>query len=328
MVDLKIVPHPGELRRRVPIAFYVFVYLLFALPFIILLPRHEFIPFGTVSFAIAIAFFVILLFRWDRNHPIGSGEIYPDFGLPNYITLFRGICLAMCAGALTLASEPMRWFGAGFYTTAIIADYFDGFAARRLRRTSELGTILDVEFDSAGVLIASLSVVVYRIAGPWFVLVGLARYLFIFGMFLRRKNGHKNAKLEGSLSGRVAAGMQMGFMATAWWPVIPTRYLTVASFVFSGFFFASFIRDWLVVSRVIVKESQFYGTAEKVVRRFLPLVQVFCRIAPSVLLMWHLADLPPISRVFACLSAGFLIIGALGRVAAMALIILLMVAGS
>ena len=319
----------GELRRRFPVAFYLLLYLLFTLPFALLLRGSEFLRFASLSLLVAIALLLNLIFRWDRNHPLDSKETYPDFGLPNYITMFRGICLAISAGTLSLASDQFRWYGAGFYTAAIIADYFDGFAARRLARTSELGSILDVEFDSAGVMIASLSVVLYRIAGPWFLLVGLARYLFIFGMFLRRTAGRDNAKLEGSLSGRLAAGMQMGFMATAWWPVIASRYLAIAAFVFSGFFFASFLRDWLVVSRLVVKTSRFYSTAERVVRRnLLPIVQLICRIAPTILLIRLSSDLPPIARILAFLLAFFLIIGALGRVAAMALIILLMIAGS
>jgi phosphatidylglycerophosphate synthase len=62
---------------------------------------------------------------------------------------------------------------------ALAADLFDGWVARRTGSASELGARFDGEVDAFLLLVLSLYVA--RAFGPWVLLIGAARYLFLAG---------------------------------------------------------------------------------------------------------------------------------------------------
>ncbi|NIV37621.1 MAG: CDP-alcohol phosphatidyltransferase family protein, partial [Anaerolineae bacterium] len=72
------------------------------------------------------------------------------------------------------------WLPALFYMAAAIADYFDGYLARRSATASGLGVALDLELDALGLLVA-VSLAVSSGKLHWaFLPIGLARYGFAF----------------------------------------------------------------------------------------------------------------------------------------------------
>ena len=104
-----------------------------------------------------------------------------------------------------------------------------------------------MEYDSLGMLIVTLLAVWYGQLPWWYLLLGLARYLFVFGLWWREKRGLPNRDLPHSVHRRVFAGFQMGFMSSVLWPIMPSEFATIAGTAFALPTALGFLRDWLLV---------------------------------------------------------------------------------
>ncbi len=104
------------------------------------------------------------------------------FGAANAVTAFRGGCLlvAIVAG-LALPGPTGRWIAAGIAAAALLLDGLDGFLARRLGQASAFGARFDMETDAFAMLALAFLVYALGQAGPWVLLSGLLRYIFIVG---------------------------------------------------------------------------------------------------------------------------------------------------
>jgi CDP-diacylglycerol--glycerol-3-phosphate 3-phosphatidyltransferase len=196
-------------------------------------------------------------FLWKNlpaNHAQGESEQrFGRLGLANWITTIRAALLALLTGFIFLPwpEGPARWAPGGLYLTASILDFMDGWAARVTHQTSRLGEMLDLHWDGFGMLVAGLLLVLYGQAPVFYVLVGLARYLFLGGMWLREKRGVPNHPMQPSTARRALAGAQMGFVAVVLLPVFKPPVTSVAATLFMLPLLAGFLRDWLVVSGVV-----------------------------------------------------------------------------
>lgn len=189
-----------------------------------------------------------------KNHPIGeAGPLYPTLGLGNWITLVRAVFLAMLAGFVFLPWPvgTAAWAPGMIYMTAAVLDFMDGWAARATGRASALGEILDMHWDGFGVLVASILLVQYGQAPWWYLLVGLARYLYVGGLWVRERRGLAIHPLPPAKSRRGIAGMQMGFIAVVLLPIFTPPATRFAASLFMTPLILGFIRDWLGVSGVI-----------------------------------------------------------------------------
>ena len=104
---------------------------------------------------------LLLAALWRKlplNRSTSTGELEPTFGPGNDLSLARALAIGLLAGFLFSPWPPgaLAWAIAGLYTTASIADGFDGFLARRSGRVTELGQWLDIELDGLGIIIVSL----------------------------------------------------------------------------------------------------------------------------------------------------------------------------
>ncbi|MEQ1580748.1 MAG: CDP-alcohol phosphatidyltransferase family protein [Steroidobacteraceae bacterium] len=109
-----------------------------------------------------------------RDHPFAT------FGPANGITMARGVLTAVIAGFLGArvdASAALVIVGIGL--VSLILDGFDGRFARRSGLASPFGARYDMETDAFLILVFSLLAWQLDKAGPWVVLSGLLRYLFI-----------------------------------------------------------------------------------------------------------------------------------------------------
>jgi phosphatidylglycerophosphate synthase len=143
-------------------------------------------------------------------------------GPANRVTLARG---ALIGGVIALVADGLVHGGlhgvriavlVAIASVALALDLVDGWLARRTGSESELGARLDMELDA--VLIAVLSVLVAVALGPWVLLIGLMRYLFVLA-------GHRhpwlNAPLPPSRGRKVVAAVQGVVLVVAVASVLP-----------------------------------------------------------------------------------------------------------
>lgn len=215
-------------------------------------------PVEALSWLIASAllFLYLCLSLWRGlayNYRAGESHLLPTLGAGNYLTLLRGLLIAMLAGFL-FAPRPtsfLAWLPGLLMTSVATADLFDGYLARRANHATRLGEMLDMQLDGLSLLLAASLVVTYQQAPAWFLLVGLARYLFLAGIFVRRRLGKPVYDLSPSAARRPFAGALMGFTAVLLYPLFSPSATHLAAALFALPFLAGFTRDWLTVSGVV-----------------------------------------------------------------------------
>jgi CDP-diacylglycerol--glycerol-3-phosphate 3-phosphatidyltransferase len=269
------------------------------------------------------------------NRRQNEHELLPTLGAGNILTLFRGLILAWLAGFLL---SPWPTFIPFFlYLLAALTDGFDGFVARRTNHATRMGEILDIEFDALGILVATGLAINYGQL-PWlFLILGLARYLFVFGIWWRKQYGKPVYDLPFSVTRRLLAGFQMGFIAVMLWPGVYPPGTTLAGVVFAVPFLAIFTRDWLIVSGHINPASSTYITNRRklviILTYWLPvLLRIVVAISTMSLIITavlpipdsaKLTDADPILTIIvglACISMLLVVFGVAGRLVMLGLI--------
>ncbi len=186
----------------------------------------------------------------NLNHRPGENQLLPSLGPGTWLSLLRLLCIGLLAGFL-FQSRPIGWLAWAPFFINLLAnatDFFDGYAARLSGQVTELGRKLDLDLDGRGLLVVSLLAVQYGAVPAWFLLVGLARYLFLFGLWLRQRRGLPVHELAPRRGRRALAGAQMGLTTALLAPILgpPETMLAAALFTIPFLFF--FLLDWLQVN--------------------------------------------------------------------------------
>ncbi|MFF6779495.1 CDP-alcohol phosphatidyltransferase family protein [Streptomyces sp. NPDC012510] len=134
------------------------------------------------------------------------------FGPANRVTLGRAILV----GAVTAlvadsfqSSPPVSLF-VGLTAVALILDGVDGKVARRTGTSTALGARFDMEVDAFLILV--LSVYVSMSMGPWVLLIGLMRYVFVAAA---KAMPWLNGSLPHSMARKTVAAVQGVFLLVA-----------------------------------------------------------------------------------------------------------------
>lgn len=309
---------------------------LFLLTFFILLRQNlgdQFalrwlIPAGGIT---AYIFYFLYVHLRENHLKTSPATLLPTLGLANWITLSRASLIAVLAGFL-LCPWPegwLSWVPGIVYLVSVCMDIADGFVARSTGRVTNLGEVLDMQWDSVGFLVASFLSVLYGQTPRLYVLVGLARYLFLFGQYLRERRGLPLFELPSSLIRRPFAAMQMGFLAVVLMPFYFPPVTQVAAWFFMAPFLANFLRDWLAVSGLGWVRATYQpvkaSSKPRIIQFAFPLV---IRVILTILLLMFLLNLvnqQPVNTTFlliTALSIPALLLGAAGRL--ISLLVLLM----
>lgn len=245
--------------RRVT-AVYLFTLLLFYLMLRITLPHDALQWLGLAGITAVYCLWVVER-HLAENRRVGETAVLPTFGWGNRLTILRGLLISLLAGFLFIPWPGgwLAWLPALLYTTADIADFLDGYAARKTNHATQLGVRLDMEFDGLGMLLVSLLAVWFGQLPEWYLLIGLARYFFLLGLWLRQKRRLPNLSMPHSWHRRIFAGFQMGFMSVVLWPIVPPVAATISGTIFALATAASFLRDWLVVVGWLEPQSNRYA---------------------------------------------------------------------
>jgi CDP-diacylglycerol--glycerol-3-phosphate 3-phosphatidyltransferase len=186
------------------------------------------------------------------NSRPGEKILLPDLGPGNLLTILRGLFLALLMGFLLSPWPPgwLAWVPGLLYSIVAIADLFDGYLARKFDHQTLMGERLDLSLDGLGMLVASILLVQYGQVPAWYLLVGLARYLFVAGIWLRRMLDKPVFELGPNPTRRPFAGAQMGFAAVVLYPFFGPPGTALAAALFAVPFLVGFTVDWLEVCGV------------------------------------------------------------------------------
>ena len=79
--------------------------------------------------------------------------------LPNQLTIARIVAIPVIVFLILTGWEPFRWLALILYVAAAITDWLDGFLARRMKASSDLGKMLDPIADKllVGALIVTFA---------------------------------------------------------------------------------------------------------------------------------------------------------------------------
>lgn len=223
---------------------------------------------------LAWQFFVIIANRAVVTRGENLGHLW---GWANRITLARGVLLALLAGYLFVPEPrgPAAWLPASIYAIAAMADFLDGFVARKTNTRTEMGAFMDGEFDGAGILLVMAVAVQYGRIPPAFVLVGLAKPLYAAGLLAHRKLGGQIHDIPPSYMRRRLAGFQMGVTAVILYPPVAPQLALLAESLVGFPFLVGFARDFLAASGRIDTQAPAYQKWKGRLGRFL-----FCRLPP------------------------------------------------
>jgi phosphatidylglycerophosphate synthase len=137
----------------------------------------------------------------NRHHP------FPRFGPANQITVVRAGLAALVVGfVFEVPSRDAAVIAATSALLVTLLDGVDGWLARRTRMESAFGARFDVEVDA--LLIQALAILAWQHgkAGPWVILSGLLRYLFVSAAWLFPWMGQP---LPASLRGKAICVVQI-----------------------------------------------------------------------------------------------------------------------
>jgi CDP-diacylglycerol--glycerol-3-phosphate 3-phosphatidyltransferase len=244
-------------------------------------------PRGWLLLSGAALFYLLWVLRRNlsANHRPEETALLPRLGPGNWLTLLRGVAIAGLIGFL-FAPRPSGWLAwtpAVLYTVAVLADFGDGYVARRTRSVTRLGEILDLSFDGVGVLAAAWLAAQWGQAPWWYLSVALARYAFLAGLAWREHCGLPIYPLPPAISRRAFAGAQMGYLAAALWPIFQPPGTQIAAAVFAAPFLIGFGRDWLWVSGRLQPEAARAPRPPRLVRLLTQVLPLILRAAVIVL---------------------------------------------
>jgi phosphatidylglycerophosphate synthase len=199
-------------------------------------PRNALVSAALFAAAMAIVAAVI-----NRQHP------FPRFGPANYLTMSRAMVVALVAALIGQPDTALiLWFVVSVTALAAVLDGFDGWFARRSGMASPFGARFDMETDAALIMVLSILVWEYGKAGPWVLLSGLLRHVFVAaGWFLP----WLGRPLRPTRRGKTIAITQLVVLICAVAPIIPVWLSSTACAIALVALCWSFALDVLRLSR-------------------------------------------------------------------------------
>ena len=177
------------------------------------------------------------------------------FGCANGITLARAMLICPLAGALVLAAldAQLSWLFFALALVAFLLDGVDGWVARRRRECTHFGARFDMETDALFVLVLSLLVLNADKAGPWVLLSGLLRYLFVLASLFWAP---LRAPLPPSLRRKAICALQVGALVICLAPVVPAALSAWLAAIGLTALVASFVWDVAGLIRQALERRQ------------------------------------------------------------------------
>src|SRR5436305_1419750 len=100
--------------------------------------------------------------------------------LPNSLTLFRIFLVPFLV--VVLLTKYSDFLGLGIFLVAAITDFFDGYFARRMKKITRMGQLLDPIADKLLMSAAFISLVELGLARAWMVVIIIGREFAVSGL--------------------------------------------------------------------------------------------------------------------------------------------------
>src|SRR5438874_11993098 len=120
------------------------------------------------------------LIEGPRPVPVAEEIRNEIWNLPNSLTLFRIFLVPFLV--VVLLTKFSDFVGLAIFLVAAITDYFDGYFARKLNRTTRLGALLDPIADKLLMSAAFISLVELGLAKAWMIVIILGREFAVSGL--------------------------------------------------------------------------------------------------------------------------------------------------
>jgi CDP-diacylglycerol--glycerol-3-phosphate 3-phosphatidyltransferase len=170
-----------------------------------------------------------------------------DVGRGDYVSLLRAALLAYVAGFVAVRPNGAeRYLALTAFVTASLLDTVDGAVARRYGGP-RLGDGLDVEVDAMGILVGSAVGIAHGWLPGVYIAVGLARYVFVAGLRIRKAVGASVSEISRSYVRNLLSALQTAVIALGIAPVVSGSVATTVAYGVMIPFLVWFLRDWLVV---------------------------------------------------------------------------------
>lgn len=223
-----------------------------------------------------------------RNRRAPDEPLLGKIGAGNHATIGRGLLIAQLPGYLLFPWPAgwQAWLPAITFTLSLVADYVDGYLARRADQVTGLGEALDIEFDGLGLMAATGLAVHYgQLPLIYFLTVGCARYLYLIVLGAARRAERPVVPLPASTTRRALAGVTMELATAALWPIVPSALMTLAGGIVAVPFLAGFARDGVIQLGLVNPASATYLTLRKALVRFATrILPLFLRLGIVLLL--------------------------------------------
>ena len=198
--------------------------------------------------------FVNALGRVTARHAPPDADMRAALSSATWVTIARGVLISL-VGGFALAARPSGralWVPGALYTLAVLGDGLDGAVARRTKRTTALGATLDVATDVLGLAVAPLVGVRWGRLPPWYLALAFAYPLFRLGLAVRRAQGRPAfpERLRPNPRARFFAGVQMGVVAAALFPVLPRALAWTAATLAMAPTLTLFAGEWRRATRL------------------------------------------------------------------------------
>src|SRR3989440_5038676 len=102
------------------------------------------------------------------------------WNLPNSLTLFRIFLVPFLV--VVLLTKYSDFLGLGIFLVAAVTDFFDGYFARRMKKMTRLGALLDPIADKLLMSAAFISLVELGLARAWMVVIIIGREFAVSGL--------------------------------------------------------------------------------------------------------------------------------------------------
>ena len=192
--------------------------------------------------AVGVALVIFTLSAWRAAQTTTDAS---KLTLATAVTTVRSGAIVALA-AFVVVSRPgglAAWVPVALFAVGTGLDWLDGTLARVRDATTEFGARLDAEADGLALLIGPLVAIQHGTAPVFLLAVGLARYAFVGGIWLRRQRC-----LPPRRSRRFLGAFAMISVAVLLTPLVASTLGEPIAVVLTMPFLLGFGRDWLLVT--------------------------------------------------------------------------------